>query len=284
MPLFRAPEIAGRAHALDDEAFVDGANGGAEIVREIARLGNLHATREHLVWRWSTRARATGLEQGYGLTSAPPFWQGAVPLPTDGLPVRKMHGATRLRVAVLAEIDADRVIELHVGTTLSPTPTRGAPSLVMRGTGAVELYTAAGVVCRRQAGEQLSVAHRALVDIDNDPLLDTVTYGGNATGTFDAAPTLFSARDTGAAWNAIGDVMHEGGHYVVTRDAQGAQRMAAAEVRAVGPDTGGGTTDEILFWGPAVSHNHLVGATYEIRKLPLVRYVSIAIYTEDGTA
>lgn len=283
MSIFRAPEVATRHGALDDEAFVDGADGRAGIAREMIRDANAQVGREHLVFRWQARARVVGeVGEGQGLSSAPPSWQALLPLLPEGMPVPKKHGLERLRVRIRAEIDDGRDVDLHLATSLSQAPTQGTgPTTVLRGTGAIERYDVEGVPCRRGLGEELALFARGRVNVDSDDLLDTGTYGGVASGTVSSAPTLYSIRVTGAGWNATGDRVHLGGHYLITRDASGAVLHGPAEIRAVGPDTGGGTTDELYFDPPAVQQMHLVGQTVEIRKLPQIRVVSVAIYTED---
>ncbi len=279
---FRAPEVASRYGGLDDEAFGDGRDTGAEKLREIVRSANVLTGREHLVYSWQVDANPPGGETGYGLICAAPFWQLATPAQPGGIPVPKKFGLNRLRMFVIADIDDERVVEMHLATTGDQNPaTAAAPTLVMRGRGAAELYSVADIPCRPAAGEIVALTLRARIDVDNDPLLDIGTYGGVASGTIDSAPSLYSMRDNGAGWNAMGNTVHIGGHYLVTRDATGAQRMPAAEIRAVGPDAGGGETDELIFWGPASDYRHLVGADYEIRKLPGVRLISIAIYAQD---
>ena len=286
MTIFRQPEIPLRFGGLDDEAFTDGAVVGAGEVREILRNNNDLVRRGHLVDRWVTRANPpTGVEDGYGLAIAAPFWQLALPVLPTGLPVEKKWGLSRLRMRVRADIEADRVVELFLATSVNPDPSQAAaPTLTCRGIGGTDVYTVADIPCRRGAGEELALFMRARIDIDNDPLLDTGTYGGVSSGTIDSAPTLYSMRSSGAAWNTTGDQVHTGGHYLVTRDAAGAARVQGAEIRAVGPDSGGGVTDELVFWPPASDQRHLVGADFEIRKLPLVRFVSVAIYAQDRAA
>lgn len=284
MPIFRPPEVPTRFGALHDEAFVDGSVADAGIEREVLRDHNSLVGAGHLVKRWFTRLTVPPGDEagGYGRAIAAPFWEAAIPLPVEGLPVRKKWGLERLSLDVMAVVELDRVVELFLATSISPDPKLGGgPTLVMRGTGALETYSAEGIRCRRGAGEEIALFARGRIDPTSDPLLDTGTYGGTDTGTIDSAPTLFTLVDAGAGWNATGARVHQGGHYVVTRDAAGALRMGAAEIRAVGPDIGGGVTDTLFFWPPATDQRHLIGATYEIRKLPTLRYVSIAVYAED---
>lgn len=282
MSIFREPEIPARVGTLHDEAFDDGDEPGAEIERELIRPANVLTCREHLVYRYVARASSpTDGAPGFGLGVAPPFWSLAVPMPPDGLPVEKKWGLSRLRMFVRASVETGRVVELFLATTLAESPDAAPATLTLLGTGALALYEVDGIPCRKGAGERISIYQRALIDIDNDPLLDTGTYGGVDRGTIDSAPTLYSMRDVGAGWNATGNTMDRGGHYLVTRDSSGAARLQGAEIRAVGPNAGGGATDELIFWPPASDQRHLIGADYEIRKLPQQRIVSIAIYAQD---
>lgn len=282
MSIFRAPEVPTRYGALDNEAFEDMADDGAEVVREQVRGSNLLTGREHLVYRWVTRANPPASEVGWGLACAPPFWQLALPMLPEGTPVEKKYGLRRVRMRIRAEIDDQRMVEIHLATSNDSDPNAAsAPTMVLRGVGAPEVYEVEDVPVRRAAGEVIALYMRARVDLGNDPLLDTATFGGANSGVIDSANNLFSMRDVGAGWNATGNMAHLGGHYLVTRDQAGAQRMGAAEIRAVGPDAGAGLTDELIFSPPATDYRHLIGANYEIRKLPHVRFFSVAIYAQD---
>lgn len=282
MAIFREPEIAARFGALDDEAFTDGSPGDAHVLREMARNGNLLASRSDLIYRAVYDPVASGEAVGAALSYAPPYWQHLTPTPA--IPVRKKYGVRAMRVRIRMLVDADFELAVFVGTEARPTP-QGRPitdSISVTGTGSVATYDGE-IPVREARDEVLSFYYRAIVNPTVDPLMVTGTYGAQNTGTVESN-TAWEFTDTASTWVQSGASQpHLGGHYVFFTDATGNTPLhGPCEVRATIPGLIASNT--LGIYPPVPNNQFLRGSTYAIHKLPGVRLVSIACYGIDRSA
>lgn len=273
--IFRQPEIPTRFGALDDEAFTDGDEAAASLLREMARSTNLLVSRGDLIYRAAFDPNTSTEGPGAALSYATPHWQHFTPTP--GIPVRKKYGVRSMRVRMRLAVDSGYEIAVFVGTSVRPSPTGRSitESIKIGGSGSVDVIDAE-IPTREARDEVLSIYYRAIVNPSADPLMVTGTFGTLNTGTVESN-TAWEFTDTAAAWNASGGSQpHIGGHYVYFSDASGNTPVhGPAEIRATLSST------QLGFFPPLPNNQFLRGSTYWIRKLPAVRLVSFAAYAVD---
>ena len=274
--VFKGPEVATEYGGLADAAFVDGRPVSGHVVREMARNANRQKQRGGHPLRLVYDARVTHVDSAFPGQSRqwlPPSWQSL--FASSSYPVPKRHDVVKLEVRVRVVVDLDRAFVLFFGTSVNPHPATslGDEGLFSgKGTGAEQVITMQ-FRCRRVEDESLRFFGRADIDPDNDPLLDTGTYGNPPNGTTDATGAgSFRPKSGGTLTWALGTQIADNGHYVVFRNAASGS-FAHRPSLIVASDASNG-----LHFEPQAESIRVIDETlFEIRKLPSLQLISFAV-------
>jgi hypothetical protein len=264
----KGPEIATAYGGLDDAAFTDGAPLSAATLRELARNTNRLAARGGLLWRWvdTVGDASVSLSKFYSVILGPMDLTYMVPQAI--LPIRKKPGIRQFRVRVRFRAVSGAHVLIR-GQTQAGIDDAYAEGLGLDTTTAVQLTLPA----REGPGEALSFAWRWSADPENDPLIDTGTYGGASSGssaTIRRSGFILSSQFTTDPSPA--------GHYLIVKDGNGRIEHIAGIESYDTVYEGWGT---IRPRWPTELWN--TGRAWEVRRRSPLQLISIAVYGADRT-
>lgn len=285
----KPPEVTDHLACLDDASIAVDGSASAHALRETARNSNLMIARGPEMFRWMGRADVTygsedfeGGAWGFGL----PEWHKIIPTPNEGWQVNKPVGLTRMRAALRIAATAVTRFDFQVATIARAFQVNRPASELL------SFSTAGGGVSERFVKNDfpLDPGHDELLDFylrgtldprpgstaAGDALLDTATYGGKSNGT---VSQIFGDYflDTTTTWNATGNQVHRGGHYVYFT-AAGDGRPLLGPLAIIDVHRGPANIGQgLVFLRPPEARFPRLGpgATYSIRKLPEYRIESV---------